>query len=159
MLDRFRLRINAATQPAGRWWLDVATRELAWLRDVEILPGLADATPEGASLELTGPTVGLVLWWEHQGSGALGGLLWRGGDRMDALNLVPLVWHYRPDLPVPLPATHDREVAAAATRAWSEALKPIVPQVLAEEPYGGADWGPIRTRWHDHLRARAQAGG
>lgn len=158
MLDRFRTRITAATQPVGRWWLDMAGREMAWTREMGILPAGADATAEGASLEFEGPTVGIVLWWEHEGSGAIGGMLWRQNDRLDALNLVPLQWHYRPDLPVPIPATYDRDVASSITHHWAESLRSIVPTVLAEEPSGGGDWGPVRAAWHEHLRTRAQGG-
>ena len=43
--------------------------------------------------------IGVVLWWEHEGAGTLGGMVWRNDDRSDALNLVPLLWQYRPDLP------------------------------------------------------------
>lgn len=157
MLDRFRHRSAPPPPPAGRWWLDLAAQEFGWCRDLGIVPGQADETPEGAALELAGPRAGLMLWWEHEGTGALGGILWRGTDRMDALNLVPLLWHYRPDLPPLIAATHDREVAAAATRAWSEALKPIIAQVLAEEASGRADWEPVRASWHEYLRSRGPA--
>ncbi len=154
MLDGFRRRLAKVTEPAGRWWSDTAIAEFGWLRELGVTVDTVDHQPGGSVLTLAGRGIGLVLWWEHDGSGALGGMLWRNDDRRDALNLVPLLWQYRPDLPAPMASTPDRDHAAAGTRAWSEALKTIVPVILEEEAEGGADWEPIRSRWRDHLRAR-----
>lgn len=154
MLDGFRRRLAKATEPTGRWWTDLAIAEFAWLRELGVTVDDVDHQTGGSVVTFAGRGVGTVLWWEHEGSGAIGGLVWRNDDRSDALNLVPLLWQYRPDLPAPVPDAADRDIAAAATRAWSAALRTIVPAVLDEEQLGGADWDPIRSRWRDHLRAR-----
>ena len=154
MLDGFRRRLAKATEPTGRWWTDLAIAEFSWLRELGVTVDTVDHEPGGSALAFAGRGIGVALWWEHEGAGTLGGMLWRNDDRTDALNLVPLLWQYRPDLPSPAAVAPDRDHAAAATRAWSEALKTIVPTVLDEEAGGGADWEPIRSRWRDHLRAR-----
>jgi hypothetical protein len=159
MLDGFRRRLAKATEPTGRWWTDLAIAEFGWLRELGVTLDDVELAAGGSVVTLAGRGTGVVLWWEHESSGALGGMVWRNDDRRDALNLVPLLWQYRPDLPAPVGEAREREVAAAATRAWSGALQTIVPIVLDEEAAGGADWEPIRSRWRDHLRARRAVAG